>query len=109
MTVANDLGARTIRVLSDSSLEVKQLNGTFDAKEDTLAQYMERVKQRASTFEVVTYVKILREENMHADALSKLATATDFESTRLVSVQKEEEESHRDIMVNTTQIVQEED
>ncbi|CAL1383605.1 unnamed protein product [Linum trigynum] len=78
MTAGNDLGARMIRVLSDSSLAVNQLNGTFDAKEDTLAHYMERVKQRANTFKEVTYVQIPREENIHADALSKLATATDF-------------------------------
>ncbi|CAL1359819.1 unnamed protein product [Linum trigynum] len=69
-------------------------------------QYMERVKQRENTFEAVTYVQIPREENMHADALSKLATATDFESTRLVSMQKEEEETCQEAMVNTTQTTQ---
>ncbi|CAL1396746.1 unnamed protein product [Linum trigynum] len=106
MSAANDLGARTIRVLSDSSLAVNQLNGAFDAKEDALAHYMERVKQRATAFEAVTYVKIPREENMHADALSKLATTTNFESTRLVTVQKEEEEANQEAAVNTTQIAE---
>ncbi|CAL1388291.1 unnamed protein product [Linum trigynum] len=91
MAAANYLGARKIRVLSDSSLAVNQLNGAFDANQDSLAHYMERVKQRATTFEAVTYVQIPREENMHADALSKLATTTNFESTGLVTVQKEEE------------------
>ncbi|CAL1369007.1 unnamed protein product [Linum trigynum] len=109
MTVAHELGARTIRVLSDSSLAVNQLNGTFDAKEDTLAHYMERVKLRAAIFEVVTYVQIPREENVHADALSKLATATDFETTRLVSVQKEEEENRQEVAINTTQLMPDED
>ncbi|CAL1401671.1 unnamed protein product [Linum trigynum] len=107
LAIARDLGVKTIRVLSDSVLVVNQLYGVFEAKEDTLAQYIERVKQQANLFETVTYVQIPREENVHVDALSKITTATNFESTRLVSVQKEDQETQQLTMVNTTQIEEE--
>ncbi|CAL1387667.1 unnamed protein product [Linum trigynum] len=109
LAAARDLGAMVIRVLSDSALVVNQLNGIFDAKENTLTLYIEQVKRQATLFEVVTYVQILWEENIHADALLKLETATDFYSTRLGLVQKEDPEHQQVNTINATQVAEEGD
>ncbi|CAL1371055.1 unnamed protein product [Linum trigynum] len=101
LTAARHLSARAVRILSDSAIAVNQLNGIFDAEKDRLALYIEHVKAREAQFKIVTYIQIPREENMHADALSKLATATDFDATRMVSVQKEDQDTPH--IVNTTQ------
>lgn len=44
LLLALELGAKEIKVNSDSQLVVGQLNGTFEAKELTIVKYMEKAK-----------------------------------------------------------------
>jgi ribonuclease HI len=67
------LGAREVELNSDSELVVKQLNGQYRVKKDTLQPLFERVKELSQRFESFTIKYIPREFNSEADALANKA------------------------------------
>ncbi|CAL1413287.1 unnamed protein product [Linum trigynum] len=89
MRIAEELGARRLDVFSNSALVVRQVLGEFEVKEDCLLRFVEEAKKRAQVFEDWKLSHIARGDNAHADALSKLATAVDFEEERHVIFEKE--------------------
>ncbi|CAL1400208.1 unnamed protein product [Linum trigynum] len=89
LTMAKELGAHKIQVKSDSALVVNQLNGAFEVKEEALEVYVQRVRELGAWFGEISFIHIPREENAHADALSKLATAVEFAEDRKVIVTAE--------------------
>ncbi|CAL1405369.1 unnamed protein product [Linum trigynum] len=92
--MSKELAAQKIHVKSDSALVVNQLNGVFEVKEEALEGYVRRVKEMGAWFSEVLFAHIPREENAHADALSKLATAVDFAEDRKVIVTAEAPQEH---------------
>ncbi|CAL1384138.1 unnamed protein product [Linum trigynum] len=95
--MARELGAQKVNVKSDSALVVNQLNEVYEVKEESLGAYVNSVRKKCAWFREVTFTHIPREENAHADALSKLATAMDFEDNRTVIVTKEV--PHEDVIM----------
>ncbi|CAN1215297.1 Gag-Pol polyprotein [Linum perenne] len=89
LRIAKSMGVSDIKVFSDSAIVVNQVNGSFEVKEESLLPYFDEVKLLMSEFKKIVISQIAREENCHADALSKLATAIDFEEGRMVTVEKE--------------------
>ncbi|CAL1353738.1 unnamed protein product [Linum trigynum] len=95
--MARELGAQKVNIKSDSALVVNQLNGVYEIKEESLGAYVDSVRKKCAWFREVTFTHVPREENAHADALSKLATALDFEENRTVIVTKEV--PHEDVIM----------
>ena len=70
-------GANSIQVFSDSQLVVSQLNGAYEAKDDTMATYVQRVRELTKLLKYFAITHISRSKNRQADALSKLASSSD--------------------------------
>lgn len=66
---AAELGARRVRVISDSKLVVEQLKGTWKIKQAHLQKLALAVRGAARAFDAVTYEHVRREGNVRADAL----------------------------------------
>ena len=73
--MAKFIEAKSILILGDSQLVMGQVNGMCEAKEERMKKYLEKVLQLVKKFKEATFVQILREENMDADALVKAASA----------------------------------
>ncbi len=70
---AASLGARTVRVQSDSELLVRQLRGQYKVKSEALAPLYREARQRMQRFEDVVVTHVPREQNARADALANRA------------------------------------
>ncbi|KAL0405421.1 UNVERIFIED_CONTAM: hypothetical protein Slati_3856000 [Sesamum latifolium] len=75
MRMAHDAGARHLLAYSDSQLIVKQVEGTYEAKEESMIQYLQQNTNLKTKFHHFQIVQIPREENAKADSLSKLASS----------------------------------
>jgi len=67
------LGARTVRVRSDSELLVRQLTGRYKVRSAHLLALHRAARARMREFDDVAVVHVPREENRAADALANLA------------------------------------
>ena len=71
LELAKSIEARSILILGDSQLVMGQVNGTYEAKEERMKKYLEKVLQLVKKFRETNFVQIPKEENMEADALAK--------------------------------------
>ena len=69
LTAAAELGAEEIVCHLDSELVVRQLQGKYKVREDSLKEPMMQVLRLANQFKQVEYVHIKREKNKLADQL----------------------------------------
>ncbi|KAK0593633.1 hypothetical protein LWI29_020599 [Acer saccharum] len=76
LDLAKSLNVRSIKVLSDSQLVVRQINGTYEARDRRMLAYLNKVKQLQSTFDEFSIEQIPRTENTRADALANLGSTT---------------------------------
>src|SRR5438105_9192369 len=67
------LGARAVRIQSDSELVVRQLSGQYKVRSPTLAPLHRQALARMRQFERVSVVHVPREQNEDADALANQA------------------------------------
>ncbi|CAN1292950.1 Ribonuclease HI [Linum perenne] len=89
LRMARSMGVTHIKIYSDSAIVVNQLNGGYEVRVESLLPYCEEAKAALRDFEATELTQIVREDNAHSDALSKLATALNFEEERMVTVEKE--------------------
>lgn len=68
--------AKEIEVQTDSQLVVKQFTGEYEIKGPSMIRYAARLKKMAAEFDSWKVVKIDITRNGKADALAKLATAS---------------------------------
>ena len=69
LSSATALGAAEVRVISDSELLVKQMNGQYRVRNATLKPLHARARELADRFARCTVQHVRREENTHADKL----------------------------------------
>ncbi|KAL0413829.1 UNVERIFIED_CONTAM: Ribonuclease HI [Sesamum radiatum] len=86
MRLANETGARHLPAYSDSQLVVKQVKGTYEAKEESMIQYLQQIADLKTKFHHFQIIKIPREENAKADSLSKLASSLEDCRTRHITI-----------------------
>lgn len=55
---------------------MKQVNGNYDSKESSMVKYMRKVKQMRELFKGFKIKQVLQTQNMQANTLSKLTSAT---------------------------------
>ena len=77
LELARSVQAKSILVLGDSQLIISQVNGTYEAKEERMRKYLNKVVSLVKKFKEASFVQIPREENMKADALAKEASANE--------------------------------
>ena len=76
-----------LEVCSDSQLVVKQIEDTYKAKCEKMILYLIKVWELLRKFVLVQVRHIPRAENSRADALAKLATASQEDLSRLTPVE----------------------
>ncbi|GAU26664.1 hypothetical protein TSUD_314410 [Trifolium subterraneum] len=74
LRLAEDVGAKEIKIYTDSQLVASQVLGEYQAKNDNLFEYLALVKERITKFDSVEIQHVPREHNKRADILSKLAS-----------------------------------
>ena len=73
--LANSLRVKNIKICEVLRLIVSQVNGDYEAKEETMKEYLKIVKALMTQFEECHIEHIPPEENMKADGLSKYASS----------------------------------
>ncbi|XP_074373822.1 uncharacterized protein LOC141714189 [Apium graveolens] len=73
--LARAVKAKNLKVCGDSRLVVAQVNGEFEAKDETMAKYLRVVKGILTQFDEWYAEHIPREENTTEDALSRFASS----------------------------------
>ena len=76
-----------LEVCSDSQLEVKQIEDTYEAEGEKMILYLKKVRELLRKFVLVQVKHIPRAENSRADGLAKLATASQEDLSRLTPVE----------------------
>ena len=66
---AAEIGADRLLVHSDSELLVKQMNGEYKVKNDTLRELFEQARALCKSFDDVALLHVRREQNKRADQL----------------------------------------
>lgn len=73
LRAARALGAERVRVLADSELVVKQLNGLYKVKNEGLKPLFCAAQELRRGFAAAEFVHVRREENAEADAMANEA------------------------------------
>ncbi|XP_025625973.1 uncharacterized protein [Arachis hypogaea] len=74
LTLAREVGAKALEVNTDSQVVSSQINGSYQARDPLLQQYLTKVNKLKEGFESITIQHVPRERNARADLLSKLAS-----------------------------------
>ena len=67
--MVKSLEVESIVVQGDSQLVIGQVNGTCEAKEERMKKYFNKVRCLVKKFKEASFIQVLREENVEADAL----------------------------------------
>ncbi|KAL0431405.1 UNVERIFIED_CONTAM: hypothetical protein Sradi_0766500 [Sesamum radiatum] len=86
MRMAHKTGARHLLAYSDSQLVVKQVEGTYEAKEESTIQYLQQIADLKTKFHHFQIIQIPREENAKADSLSKVESSLEDCRTRHIII-----------------------
>ncbi|KFK23479.1 hypothetical protein AALP_AAs38854U000100, partial [Arabis alpina] len=76
MRLAQGLNIEHVHAFCDSQLVSNQFSGEYATNDDRMEAYQKIVKDLALTFKEFTLTRIPREENVDADALANLASAS---------------------------------
>ncbi|KAL0444230.1 UNVERIFIED_CONTAM: hypothetical protein Slati_2145700 [Sesamum latifolium] len=87
MRMTHEAGARYLLAYSDSQLIVKQVVGTYEAKEESMIQYLQQIMELKTSFKHFQIIQIPREENIKVDCLSKLASNLEDCRMRHINIQ----------------------
>ncbi len=68
-----DQGFKEVRIFSDSELLVKQMNGEYDVKSESILKLYGKARSLESEFSEVEYNHVPRDENEAADDLANKA------------------------------------
>ena len=76
LNLTHSLEVDQLEVYSDSQLVVRQIEDTYEAKSERMILYLQKVRDLLKKFVLVQVKHVPRAENSRADALAKLATAS---------------------------------
>ena len=79
--------ADQLEVNSDSQLVVKQIEGSYEARGEKMILYLKKARELLKKFIRVQVKHVPRAENFRADALVKLATASQEDLGRLIPIE----------------------
>ena len=91
------MGACDVDIYLDSRLVVSQVQGSFEAWDSRMKEYLQVVKQIMSEFCTTKLAQVTRGQNRHADSLAMLASSMMEGVPRLIKV-----ELIAELSINTT-------
>ena len=71
--MVQQLGIAEVEVFSDSKLVVNQIEGSFEAMDSHMQQYLKLFRALEVAFQKVSVLRISRSQNSHTDSLATLA------------------------------------
>ncbi|GAU50049.1 hypothetical protein TSUD_408450 [Trifolium subterraneum] len=74
LRLAEDVGAKEIKIYTDSQLVASQVLGEYQAKNDNLSEYLALVKEKITKFDSAEIQHVPREHNKRPEILSKLVS-----------------------------------
>ena len=87
LNLAHSMEVDQLEVCSDSQLVVKQIEDSYEARGENIILYLKKVQELLKKFVRVQVRQVPRAENSRADALAKLATASQEDLNRLTPVE----------------------
>ncbi|GJU35197.1 reverse transcriptase domain-containing protein [Tanacetum coccineum] len=106
LQIAAHMGVRNVHVSVDSKLVANQILGTYFAKEENMAKYLEKAKSLISGFANFSISQVPISKNKKADALSKISSTSFAHLSKQVLVEILKEKSIQEKEVAT--VVEEE-
>ncbi|XP_013629885.1 PREDICTED: uncharacterized protein LOC106335812 [Brassica oleracea var. oleracea] len=80
LTLAHQMGAENIQVLIDSQLIINKVHGEYQAKDDTMIQYLAVAQRLIKNFKSCKLMQIPREQSSEADALANPGSTVETNS-----------------------------
>jgi ribonuclease HI len=74
LRTAQDMGAKKVKIFTDSQLVASQVAGEFQVTKEHVQKYVQLVLEKMKEFETVEVTHVPREQNSRADIPSKLAS-----------------------------------
>ena len=87
LNLAHSLEVDQLEVYSDSQLVFRQIEDTYEVKSEKMILYLRKVRDLLKKFVLVQVKHVPRAENSRADALAKLATASQEDLSRSTPVE----------------------
>ena len=87
LNLAHSLEVDQLEVCSDSQLVIRQIEDIYKAKSGRMILYLQKVRDLLKKFVLVQVRHVPRAENSRADALAKLATASQEDLSRSTPVE----------------------
>ena len=75
LKTALDLGARNVKVYSNLRPVVNQVQGSFEARDSRMKEYLKVAKQIMAKFNTTSVTQVARGKNRHVDSLATLSSA----------------------------------
>jgi ribonuclease HI len=75
LEIANQLNADQVKIISDSELVVRQMNGEYKVKNQTLLPLYQKAQTHSRQFDTFKIVHVPRTKNKEADRLANLGIA----------------------------------
>ncbi|XP_016172842.1 uncharacterized protein LOC107615265 [Arachis ipaensis] len=82
LTLAKEVGAKILKVCSDSQVVSSQINGDYQTRDPLLQQYLAKVNKLTEEFDHLTIQHVPRKRNARIDLLSKLASTKPGQGNR---------------------------
>nr|GEW63638.1 reverse transcriptase domain-containing protein [Tanacetum cinerariifolium] len=93
LRIAEQMGIKNLQANVDSRLVANQVNGSFIAREESMIQYLEKVKTLTNSFRAFSIKQVPRSENKKADVLSKIASTSFAHLKKQVLVEELQQKS----------------
>ena len=87
LNLAHFMEVDQLEVSSDSQLVVKQIEDSYEARDEKMILYLKMVRELLKKFIRVQVKHVPRAENSRADALTKLVTASQEDLGRLILIE----------------------
>lgn len=78
LRICYDIGAKVLSAFSDSQFIVGQMNGEFEAKDESMKMYLQHVIDFVKKYDKFILAHILRFENTQANSLARLASSVEI-------------------------------
>ena len=86
MSMVQRMGAKAVKMFSDSRLVVGQVKGKLEARNERMQGYLSQVRHLQSRSESFSLLHIPRSGNTHADSLAMLATSSTQSLLRVILI-----------------------
>ncbi|XP_073105175.1 uncharacterized protein [Elaeis guineensis] len=73
LKVAREAGVQHLKIFNDSQLAVGEIKGGYEAQEENMKKYLQKIKDLILTFLSFDIQQVLKADNTRVDTLSKLA------------------------------------